>query len=593
MSKKPKRPQLAKAAQSADASSSLKPLTEIRKGPKKGPSSPGWLTQAGIRETIESVAIALILAFVFRTFEAEAFVIPTGSMAPTLMGRHKDVVCPKCGYAFRASASNEVEQDTNKLKQDRGEMIARCTCPMCRYPIRVGRPNPEHKTYASYHGDRILVAKFPYRFAEPERWDVVVFKYPGQARTNYIKRLVGLPGETVRIHRGDVYIKKPGEDEFKIATKPDRQLEAVLQPVYDDDYIGPLVSQDGWPQRWMSEPPDGWKAEEGGRIFQTDGSISTAWLRYQHIVPSAEDWEDAEEGASLKERSHRPQLISDFTAYNTAEPRKSQIGSATGLGYHWVGDLAVDCTLNVLKDGGTVVLQLVEGGRYFECILEVETGKATLSIDGEKEYHPTAQTPVHGPGTYHIMFSNIDDELRLWVDGRRIEFDPGKTSYAELGDLGNLKPTHADLSPVGIASEGAAVRISHLRVRRDLYYIAPGPASIYDRLLDYTGPGSDSLARELGREEGVAAFMQDPDRWKNLGFETIEFPLKEDQFFMLGDNSAASKDGRLWGPEYFVDRDLLIGKAVFIYWPHSWHRIPYVNIPFPFFPNFQRMGIVR
>ena len=68
---------------------------------------------------------------------------------------------------------------------------------------------------------------------------------------------------------------------------------------------------------------------------------------------------------------------------------------------------------------------------------------------------------------------------------------------------------------------------------------------------------------------------------------------KPDQFFVLGDNSAKSKDGRLWGPEYWVSRELLIGKALFIYWPHSWNKIPYVNIPFPYFPNFARMGLVR
>ena len=42
------------------------------------------------RDTIESIVFAFILAFLFRTFEAEAFVIPTGSMAPTLYGRHKE-----------------------------------------------------------------------------------------------------------------------------------------------------------------------------------------------------------------------------------------------------------------------------------------------------------------------------------------------------------------------------------------------------------------------------------------------------------------------------------------------------------------------
>ena len=68
---------------------------------------------AAIRETIESIVIAFVLAFLFRTFEAEAFVIPTGSMAPTLMGRHKDVVCPKCGCPYQVSASEEVDEAGN------------------------------------------------------------------------------------------------------------------------------------------------------------------------------------------------------------------------------------------------------------------------------------------------------------------------------------------------------------------------------------------------------------------------------------------------------------------------------------------------
>jgi hypothetical protein len=54
------------------------------------PADGGW------RETVESIAMAVILALLFRGFVAEAFVIPTGSMAPTLQGRHKDVQCPKC-----------------------------------------------------------------------------------------------------------------------------------------------------------------------------------------------------------------------------------------------------------------------------------------------------------------------------------------------------------------------------------------------------------------------------------------------------------------------------------------------------------------
>src|SRR6476619_2643512 len=61
------------------------------------------------RETIESIVVAFILALLIRGFEAEAFVIPTGSMAPTLMGRHKEITCPQCGHVYAVNASEEVE----------------------------------------------------------------------------------------------------------------------------------------------------------------------------------------------------------------------------------------------------------------------------------------------------------------------------------------------------------------------------------------------------------------------------------------------------------------------------------------------------
>src|SRR5206468_2024338 len=53
-----------------------------------------------LKETIESIVVALILAFVFRAFVVEAFVIPTGSMAPTLYGAHGTVLCENCGTEF-------------------------------------------------------------------------------------------------------------------------------------------------------------------------------------------------------------------------------------------------------------------------------------------------------------------------------------------------------------------------------------------------------------------------------------------------------------------------------------------------------------
>src|SRR6185436_884936 len=55
---------------------------------------------SSVKETLESILVAFILAFIFRAFVVEAFVIPTGSMAPTLLGAHMRFRCPDCGYRF-------------------------------------------------------------------------------------------------------------------------------------------------------------------------------------------------------------------------------------------------------------------------------------------------------------------------------------------------------------------------------------------------------------------------------------------------------------------------------------------------------------
>jgi signal peptidase I len=83
-----------------------------------------------------------------------------------------------------------------------------------------------------------------------------------------------------------------------------------------------------------------------------------------------------------------------------------------------------------------------------------------------------------------------------------------------------------------------------------------------------------------------------PERFAETLF--VRFQMEEGQFFVLGDNSPRSLDGRLWRPdETYVRRELLIGKALFVYWPHALDHIPGTEIPFPFFPNFARMRMIR
>ena len=95
--------------------------------PEEGPKQPndGW------RETLDTVVFVIVLVLILKTFVAECFVIPTGSMAETLYGYQKNVVCPECSHPFVVNASDEVENGN----RDRNF----CTCPNCLRDIEVVR----------------------------------------------------------------------------------------------------------------------------------------------------------------------------------------------------------------------------------------------------------------------------------------------------------------------------------------------------------------------------------------------------------------------------------------------------------------------
>jgi signal peptidase I len=577
--------------------------TEKKQAAEEKPTVVAGGPKDSIRETIESIVIAFVLAFLFRTFEAEAFVIPTGSMAPTLMGQHKDLNCPECGYQYQVSASDEdPSEERFHSEQERLDFMARSqvissVCPNCRYqvvfdPQGVRSPQPP----PTYKGDRIIVAKFPYAIDSPNRWDVSVFKYPATAKTNFIKRIVGLPKETLRIYHGDIFTRAEGASEFKIQQKPPAKVQAMSQVVYDNDYALPAIIENGWPARWNAAEaaaPGAFEPTNEYRSYQTKGQPKgEAWLRYQHSVPSSDDWTTllARPLTATERGNIKPELITDFYAYNTGrsvfEMRQRVKGDYMGL--HWVGDLSVECELKLLSGEGQAVLELIEGGRAFRCTFDLASGKATLSADDLKEFHPSATTAVKGPGTHRVSFANVDDKLLLWVDGSLIEFD-ASTSYEGLPF--RMATERDQKSPVGIAARDAQLRVNHLRVSRDIYYIADKlDTSTADRAMsDYGNAAAnrDELPPFFERQDG-----QDNDRAPELRW--VDFRLEADQFLALGDNSPRSKDSRLWNPhEYWVSRELLIGKALFVYWPHALDHLPGTDIWFPLFPNFSRMKFVR
>ena len=80
------------------------------------------------------------------------------------------------------------------------------------------------------NGDNLIVDKLSYRFRDPKRFEIVVFPFRYQEDTYYIKRIIGLPGETVQIHDGNIYIngKQLKEDYGREAIRnPGLASEAV------------------------------------------------------------------------------------------------------------------------------------------------------------------------------------------------------------------------------------------------------------------------------------------------------------------------------------------------------------------------------
>jgi signal peptidase I len=92
-----------------------------------------------------------------------------------------------------------------------------------------------HPTFEN--GDYLIVDELSYDFSAPKRGDVIVFRYPGDPSVFYIKRIIGLPGETVTITKGVTSIKKADGTELTLTDEPYISAEDATYTL--NDSIGP------------------------------------------------------------------------------------------------------------------------------------------------------------------------------------------------------------------------------------------------------------------------------------------------------------------------------------------------------------------
>ena len=471
------------------------------------------------RENIESILIAVALAFVLRIFVVEAFKIPTGSMAPTLLGVHKDVKCPNCNWKFKSNHNN------NYVK-----------CSNCFYKIHIS-------DNGNRGGSRILVNKFSYDFGKPRRWDVAVFKYPfgdvacmscgfsssqsmmcekctnspkienffkskvngffkrsfginqyhkvvckscntvgaifceqcgstnvHVVRKNYIKRLIGLPEEKLQVVNGDIYIND------KIARKPEKVQDALWVPVFDSNYPA------------KQEIIENWEAQDG------NWDISKEQL---HLIKP--------DGIEQKSYITFKRDITDNSVYN------SEITDTVSA------DVMLAFDVVATGGNGGILILLEENGKTYEIFIRSrgEKKESYVKISGSI-VASNADAFVESEKVSRVEFSNADNEIILKLNDSVVF---SHTYDTELSSLDGYTKS----SKLKFGGRNTDAVFKNILVSRDVYYSESGEWGTYNPV-------------EIG----------------------------EKQFFFLGDNSRNSNDSRYWK---FVPESNMVGRAFMVFWP--------------------------
>jgi signal peptidase I len=451
------------------------------------------------------IALAAVLV---ETWFLDGLVVPYriegGSMAGALLGPHRNAVCGDCGCPFSVGI-------------DVASLPACAVCPNCGYAANPIQSLPD------VIGDRVLIDRTAFSTRAPQRWEIVAFRHPSQGDAIVVKRLIGLPGESVEIRGGDIYVNG------QIARKDLAQQHALAVLVYDADFAPTKEALP--PPRWRPERSDTRWTSDGGRFERTsaDPNEPIDWLAYHH-------WRRQPLGI-------RESPVADLSGYNQSQPRREE-------DVHAVCDLLLSLRLRQVAGSGAFCVRATDGRRGFQLQLRFDEHSnpcepeyritALLPKDGSpvlsggrpsrrdgssKHLLETSETAAAQPiaegrlpaaaGERLLEVSLVDRQFLVAVDGRTI------VAYPYDGQ----EPSSATPCPLAIGARGLAVTIAAVRVYRDVYYTHP-----------------------LGPTDGVQ--------------NCLPIRLAADEYYVLGDNGPVSQDSRTWPTPRTVDHNSLLGKPL-------------------------------
>ena len=499
------------------------------------------------RIVVEWVMCVLVTVLFVETWLVKGVVVSCrvvgGSMAETTLGDHRNVVCADCGYHFNCGV-------------DRLPMPPRAVCPNCGYAEN------DLQTPVDVEGERLLIDRAAFSLRPPRRWEVVALRQPTRAEKIVVKRIVGLPGESIEVRGGDVYV------DGQIQRKSLDEQRALAVPVHTAAYRPTLEPVP--PPRWRAESGErgtgsasgtrrvesgergtgsasgtrrGWESAQG-RFTHASGSEHEPidWLEYHHGRRACAgtgpffggktffaNGRLAENMDLSPSAAHVESPVTDLYGFNQSRPRREE-------DVHAVADLMLSFRLTRESGRGTFHVRATDGGERFEALLrfdedrmgyEVLRGERPISGAAGEGTVPIFAVPATLPEKLTlpprkwdcppgvpllVEVSLIDRQFLLAIDGRTVVRRP----YEQV----DSPPTPVS-TPLAIGVKGLGVSVDRLRVYRDVYYTRP-----------------IGLA-----PRGVV--------WLGMG-----------EYYVLGDNSPASADSRHWSDGGAVEANLLVGKPL-------------------------------
>jgi signal peptidase I len=502
-----------------------------KEAPAASGAPPDLPLGAWVKENVEAIVVAFIMALVIRCFGIEVFKIPSSSMEPTLLG---DVT-----QSHRPGST-------------------------CHFP----------NVHVTNGGDRIMVTKFFYAAAEIQRYDVVVFKFPLNQSRNFIKRVVGLPDEELKLFHGNVFVRKPGETAFQIARRPQRTQDSL--------WIDPAGVR-GFFDKWDTFD-EFWEKVDG-----PTPALAAGELRFDTPLPPS--------GASfrLKNDPHDPdgQTVSDLR-------------------------IVFEATLT--SPSGEVFAEIVNAyGRFELRMSAAEDGKLRWFNTHAREAQPRKDTPV---GRRLELDRRVRMELGVYdgqayarVDGAFAKIDFISTREGMKAD--GIDPLLPGDSAIRFGGRNGAFQIRNLKVGRDVHYKAGRSTSRFDedkpwriRPGHYVMMGDNVTSSHdsrgwmqqgyslVGRDDVVVYEGQQDDPEAEPAAVQNRYGLR-----VAPSKAVADKYGRIWAlytqgtdpkgldlpagiPAGVIDRSLdpvdfyeigqefIIGKALWVWWPPGrWFKL--------------------